>query len=118
MKDTNPAKGASKSLNKTITELMEYLDDSGPRPRQGLREFLYGKVGDLAEKWFRKGFNRGHKESYAAYLDDGVVPVRLEYLCSRNVCPNEERQITLKSTIRTRSGKSRKLSVRKSRRHN
>jgi len=47
------AAGAAKSLNKTISEIMEHMGDDGPRPNAGLREFVREMVGDLAESWFK-----------------------------------------------------------------
>ena len=57
------AAGASASLNKTTTAIMKFLEDEGERPLRRLRTFLHEKLGDLAEMWYRKVFNRGHKES-------------------------------------------------------
>lgn len=88
------AKEASESLNKTITEIMRHLNQSGPRPGgpgAKLRPFLHKKIGDLAERWFRKGFNRGHKQSDKAFQRTGKVPRKLEYACSRNLSPNQTR---------------------------
>jgi hypothetical protein len=102
MKDDG-GKGASQSLNKTITEIMDFLADEGERPGPGrgkLRPFLHDKIGDLAERWFKRGFNRGHIESHRAFKTAAKVPRRLEYECSRELSPGQERALTLKSTIK------------------
>ena len=97
------AAGASKSLNKTITEVMKFLGDEAERPAKGLRAFLHDRMGDLAEHWYRKGFNRGHRESYEAFKSEGKVPARLNVEKMRNLSPNQERQVSLKSRIKKKA---------------
>ena len=106
--NTERAKGASKSLNKTITEIMEHLGDEGARPPKGLRGFLREKIGDLSERWFKKGFNRGHIESYREFGANQEVPRTLRYECTRKLSPGQNREIALKSIIKNPSKKSRK----------
>jgi hypothetical protein len=95
------ATGASASLNLTITAIMEFLDDEGDRPRSGLREFLYDKLGDLAVKWYRHGFNRGHRES-AKQIKNGSVPRVLRYDATREFFTGGKRTVRLKSTLKRR----------------
>ncbi len=92
--------GASKSLNKTITELMAHLGDDGDRPKGNLRNILREKIGDLAESWFRKGFNRGHKEAHRHYEEQGQVPTTLKTKAKRTLAPTQRRKVKLRSTIR------------------
>lgn len=92
--------GASKSLNKTITEIVDFLGDEVDRPSKNLRAFLHDKMGDLAESWYRKGFNRGHRESYKVFTSEGEVPVRLEAKKKRTLSLNQKRHVSLKSKIR------------------
>jgi hypothetical protein len=90
---------------------MKFLEDEGARPEPGrgeLRPFLHDKIGDLAERWFRRGFNRGHIESRRAFEADAKVPRHLEYECSRDLSPGQERDLTLKSTIKKAKAASRK----------
>lgn len=93
------ARGASKSLNRTITEIMTFLGDDSERPGRDLRAFLHARVGDLAEHWYRKGFKRGHTESHAADARRGNVPNKLTYECSRTLWLGQKRKLILKSTI-------------------
>ncbi len=95
--------GASKSLNKTITELMAHLGDNGDRPKSDLRGILREKVGDLAESWFKKGFNRGHKEAHKHFEEQGVVPVMLKAKAKRTLAPKQRRNVKLRSTIKTKN---------------
>jgi hypothetical protein len=105
------AVGASASLNRTITEIMRFLEDDGYRPGgrgADLRGFLHEKIADCTERWFRKGFNRGHRESFGVYEQTGAVPVTLRYECAREVFTGQERTLLLKSQIKKKTGKARK----------
>lgn len=93
------AAGASASLNKTITAVMEFLDDEGRRPSKQFRAFLHKKLADSNEKWFRRGFNRGHKESLARFLSGGKVPSKLTYEGIRTLFVGHKRKVKLKSRI-------------------
>jgi hypothetical protein len=64
------------------------------------------KLCDLSELWFKKGFNRGHRQSYAAFKSERRVPVRLEFACSRKLSPNRERPVKLKSKIKNKVPKA------------
>jgi hypothetical protein len=62
--------GASASLNQTISEIMEFLDDE-----------------------------RGHIESWKRFRADSDVPRDLQFECSRHLFPGQHREITLDSKI-------------------
>ena len=103
------AEGPSASLNQTITEIMKHLGDDGPRPGgkgAKLRPFLRKKIGDLCERWFKRGFNRGHRESFKYFEAGEPVPRKLEYECSRKLSPGQDRDLSLKSTIKKKPKKS------------
>jgi hypothetical protein len=95
--------GASRSLNKTISELMAHMGDDGDRPKGDLRDVLHEKIGDLAESWFRKGFNRGHKEAHRLYEEQGAVPTTLKTKAKRTLAPKQRRKVKLRSTIKPKS---------------
>jgi len=80
---------------------MGYLGDGKKRPRKGLRPFLQKKIGDLGERWFKKGFNRGHRESHKEFKVNGRVPRKLQYTCNRTLYPGQYREIELESVIKT-----------------
>jgi hypothetical protein len=98
------AAGASASLNKTTTVIMKFLKDEGERPPRRLRAFLHEKLGDLAEMWYRKGFNRGHKESYRQ-CEEGRVPRVLRFDATREFFTDDERTVHLKSTLKRKRKK-------------
>src|SRR5690242_17537680 len=98
------AAGASKSLKKTTKAIMKFLKDSGDQPQSGLRDFLNDKLGDFAVKWYRKGFNRGHKESHKHY-SKGKAPRTLSYDATREFFTGDERTVHLKSTLKNKRAK-------------
>jgi hypothetical protein len=57
------AAGASGSLKKISKAIMRFLKDKKDQPQHGLRDYLNEQLGDLAVKWYRHGFNRGHRET-------------------------------------------------------
>lgn len=107
--------GASSSLNKTITELVKFIGKDDERPKgEKLRSILHRKIGDLAEKWYRRGFKRGHIESRNHFKASDTVPTNLEFECCRKLSPFQERDIVLKSEIKSKHKKP-KSTVRKKR---
>jgi hypothetical protein len=66
------AAGASGSLNKTTTAIMRFLEHEEDRSARRLRDYLLDRLGDLAVKWYRRGFSRGHKESHQRAADGKV----------------------------------------------
>lgn len=93
------AAGASASLNKTITAMETFLEDMGDRPARGLRDYLSAQLGDLAVKWYRHGFSRGHKESKKRSRR-GRIPRVLRYDATREFFTDDERTVHLKSTLK------------------
>jgi len=68
------AAGASMSLNKSIHEIEDFLKGNKIAPATApLRAELHERLEKLAERWYRKGFNRGHKES-SKQLANGKMP--------------------------------------------
>jgi hypothetical protein len=94
----NSAAGASASLNKTISEIMKFLNSREPRPTAALRVFLREKIGDLGERWYRRGFNRGHRES-RKQMRKGKVPRTLRYDATRKFFRGSRRTVRLKSVL-------------------
>lgn len=99
------AAGASASINKTIAEIEhivsgEPLGYDGPK-RKELRTRIQDVLKRLSELWYKKGFNRGHKESYRAYREKGRVPRKLLFKAKREFIPNTPKDIKLKSKIKT-----------------
>lgn len=94
------AAGASASLNRTITAIMKFLKDDRNRPPKKLRDFLNRKIADSNERWFRKGFNRGHRESYDRFDKSGKVPKVVRFQCTRELFTDKNRSLKLKSTIK------------------
>jgi hypothetical protein len=98
------AAGASASLNKTITAMERFLEDEQDRPTHGLRDYLFARLGDLAAKWYRHGFNRGHKES-KRQSRNGRIPRTLRYDATREFFIGAKKTVHLKSTLKRKRPK-------------
>ena len=93
--------GASASLNKTITDIMSYMEDDGARPSAGFRDFMNHKLADLAESWAQEGFYYGHCEANRAQREDGEIPATMTYdYGNTELFPGVQRNLFLKSRIR------------------
>ncbi len=93
------AAGASASLNKTITTIERFLEDEGDRPPRGLRAYMRDRLGDLAVKWYRRGFQRGHMETDKQNTN-GKLPRTLTYDATREFFTGDKRTVHLKSTLK------------------
>jgi hypothetical protein len=93
------AAGASASLNKTIAAIETFLEDEQDRPAHGLRDYLFARLGDFAVKWYRHGFNRGHKESKRQTIN-GRIPRTLRYDATREFFIGAKKTAHLKSTLK------------------
>jgi len=98
------AAGASASLNKTIAAMESFLEHKGDRPARGLRDYLLAQLGDLAVKWYRHGFSRGHRES-DKQKRSGRIPRILRYDATREFFTDDERTVHLKSTLKKKRSK-------------
>jgi hypothetical protein len=94
------AAGATKSLKASIKEIENFLMGIKVSPSTlEYRTKLHEKLEDLAEYWYRRGFNRGHRESNAQ-ITKGKVPKILEYEAKRDFFTNSKRSVPLKSTLK------------------
>lgn len=97
------AAGASSSLNKTITEIVDFLDIERPMTEGQLRDALHEALADLAESWYRRGFVRGHRVCHEYYTDRGKFPRVARYEGERLLFIDNQRTIKLKSRLRSAS---------------
>lgn len=95
--------GASRSLAVTIRDLDRILKGQAIQIKGRLRPKLYEKIEDLAEHWYRRGFNRGIttlKETNPKAVSK-LLPVtakrRVPFL-GKSAGLNRERKIILRST--------------------
>ncbi|HUW97417.1 MAG TPA: hypothetical protein VMV40_01050 [Acidiferrobacter sp.] len=97
------AAGASAAIIKTIEEIDtilagENLKISGKK-REALREKIQDALIKSSRSWYKKGFNRGHKEAFRAHKKDNVVPILLAVDVEREFVPNATRTVPLASTL-------------------
>ena len=97
------AAGASASIARTVEDIEkiltgEKLKISNPK-REALRKKIKAALIKSSRSWYKKGFNRGHKEAFRAYKAHKRVPETLEVEVEREFVPNTKRRVLLKSTL-------------------
>ena len=98
------AEGASASIMKTIAEIEDILEGQslkygGPK-RQILRDKLSAALIKSSKLWYKKGFNRGHRESSEAYKESTKFPTTITAEVQREFIPNSPKRVSLKSTLK------------------
>lgn len=97
-------KGAMRSIDVTMRDIDELLEGtelqlSGPM-RDKLRKKLIDEFSKNGEMWFKKGVNRGHKDSFIEYVKTNEFPINISASVSRCLLPNLSRNIELNSTLK------------------
>ena len=64
--------GASKSLERTISDLMSFMEND-VRPAGGRRDAMYELVASVSEWWAKAAFEWAHAECYKQFTDGGKV---------------------------------------------
>ena len=103
MTSTDLAQGRAEALNKTITEIMDFLGDDEKRPggfRAKLRPYLHEKLGDLAEHWYRRGVRRGRIESFKEWKKTGKLSKKFRFERTRKFFEGQERRTRLTARIK------------------
>jgi hypothetical protein len=97
------AQGASASIMKTLGEIEaicngEKLLPTGPK-RKKLRARLKRVLIKSSKVWYKKGFNRGHRESFREWKQIGRVPNVLKAQVERTFIPGTSNTVYLQSTL-------------------
>ena len=97
------AAGASAAIARTVNDIEnilagEKLKISGSK-REALRKKIQMALTKSSRSWFKKGFNRGHKEAFRAHKTHGQVPEILEVEVEREFVSNTMSRVPLKSTL-------------------
>jgi len=96
--------GALESIDKTLREIEHILDgtslDKAGKYRQELRLKIEKSLTKLGIKWYKKGFNKGHKEVYIQYIKTGKISENISIDVSRNLLPKSKSKIALKSSLK------------------
>lgn len=95
--------GACAAIEQTMTDIEkiltgEKLKISNPK-REALRKKIKAALIKSSRSWYKKGFNRGHKEAFRAHKTHKRVPETLEVEVEREFVPNTKRRVPLKSTL-------------------
>ncbi|SDG06603.1 MULTISPECIES: hypothetical protein [unclassified Duganella] len=100
-------RGASASLNKTISEIEsilagEKIEKSG-KLRKKLREKLKEMLEEVAMDWVKHGFKGGHAVAARDFVETQAFPRNIEITVTRQFplrkVSKKSRQLTLKSKI-------------------
>jgi hypothetical protein len=97
------AAGASAAIAQTVKDIEKILSGenlkiSNPK-REALRKKIQAALIKSSRAWYKKGFNRGHKEAFRAHKTHKRVPEMLEVEVEREFVPNTKRRVSLKSTL-------------------
>jgi hypothetical protein len=95
--------GASAAIMKTMKEIESILEGehllvAGPK-RTALREKLQSSLIRSSKTWYRKGFSRGHKESFRESKLHRRVPSTLTTEVARQFLPGSKVEVRLQSTL-------------------
>lgn len=92
---------ASNSLKKSIAEIEAHLEGRGVAGAPGFhRAELHATLAAFAARWYRKGFNRGHRESFDGFTETGKVPKSLRAKVKRDLFGGAAKPVKLKSRIK------------------
>jgi hypothetical protein len=101
---------AGASINKTLNDIEALLSGGELTPhynsnmRAELRAKLLEAFETVGKSWYRKGFNRGHREAFEQAVAEGSVPRVLKTTKSRSLtASSKKRDIKLTSVIRNKS---------------
>ncbi|GLO51023.1 hypothetical protein D3C76_1354110 [compost metagenome] len=95
----------SQSIQKTLKEIDKLLDGSqldkaGPL-RKKLRDRILDAFDEVGKQWYRKGFNRGHRQAYEAFSETDNVPRKLKASKVRQFTPSSKHiSVKLRSTLK------------------
>jgi hypothetical protein len=91
------AEGASKAINKTITEIEDVLAGLVLSPAgSGLRNDLRLTIAKLAQHWFRRGFRRGCIEAHRSKTASGKPPKPVIYDARRDFFDGRKRPVNVR----------------------
>lgn len=96
--------GASSSIKKTLSDIElilegEELINSGEM-RTELRDKILVSLTELSTRWYKKGFNRGHKECFSHLEKHEEFPMTIRKTLKREFLPNNQAVVKLKSTLK------------------
>ena len=100
--------GACASIKKTLKDIDSILQgvnlETEGELRDKLRDALTTSLKILSQKWYKRGFKRGHIECYKKYSESKAFPKTLRTKVLRKLLPNQHRQenIILRSKLKNK----------------
>lgn len=95
-------KAASNSLKVSVREIEAYLEGNGVSLPGPVRAELHDALEELSARWYRRGFNRGHRESFERYEATGAVPQVLRANVRRDLFSGNRQRLKLNSKLKGR----------------
>jgi len=97
------AEASCRSLNLTVTAVKNFMKDDAKRPKDmKLREHLYALLAKFGERWYKRGFRRGHLESYKKFKATGRLSSKLRYEKEKELFTDQGRRVSVESKIKSR----------------
>lgn len=103
--DRGHVTGASRSLAASVKDIEALLTGTKMFPkgdkREEFRAVLETALRKIGTRWYKRGFSRGHMESYKIYKETGSVPKTLRREISREfVVGRGKQKVVLASEIK------------------
>lgn len=108
--DDLAAAASSKAIHRTLEDLEALLEGQPLRGagklRTKLRQTLVEQFNDVGRLWYKRGFNRGHREAHQQFSSTGKVPTTLSSDVNRTfIAAGGKQEIKLRSRIKQRTRK-------------
>ncbi len=89
-------KGSSKTLNKSIAELSEYMNDINIEVDSELRKKMYVRIAEISRWWAEEGFKAGVNETLNQLNIEKVALSRIDHeFGDAWLAPGVEQELTL-----------------------
>jgi hypothetical protein len=95
------ARGASSSLNRSITELRRFVGRSSLAGAYGnsLRDTLDALIWEVGRKGFEAGYRAAHDQCACSIEDSGLFPIEITYNGKPRLAPSVRGNLQVRSTI-------------------
>lgn len=108
--DKGHVEGASQSIVKTTDEIVDIVPglplEKAGEIRTVLREQIEATLTELATKWYKKGFKRGHKVTFERHTKREIFPTKISKSMRCRFLPNTEKKVRLESYLSSKYRKS------------
>lgn len=93
------ARGASSSLNKSISDLRRFVGRPTLNRGYSLRDTLDALIWEIGRKGFEAGYRAAHDQCAQSIENDGVFPVVMKYDGRPRLAPSVSGPLSVRSTV-------------------